>query len=46
MVICLDMVGRESGTIGRADDDEWLSKEGIPLVRSNTIASSSLQKQK
>lgn len=46
MVICLDMVGRELVTVGRADDDEWFLKGRIPLVRSNTIASPSLQKQK
>jgi hypothetical protein len=45
MVICLDMVGRKSMTVGRADD-EGDPLKGECLLPSNTIASPSLQQQK
>ena len=32
MVVCLDMVGRESMTVGRADDDGVLSKGKLLLM--------------
>lgn len=35
MVICLDMVGRESVTVGRADDDGDLLKGELLLSCSN-----------
>lgn len=46
MVICLDMVGRKSVTVGRADDDGDLLKGELLLYAQNTIASPSLQKTK
>jgi len=45
MVVCLDMVGRESMTVGRADDDGDLLKGELLLYAQNTIASPSLQKK-